>query len=103
MPWKARERMYTNQAIDLDDVRVPGLRCHHAPGEATPENCAYLRAVERVRSWAERAEDSLNMGQNAGASDQRQRQLSELWLLFADVSAAHDLCPNTVAALPASR
>lgn len=93
--------MYTNQAIDLDDVRVPGLRCHHAPGEATPETCAYLRAVERVRSWAERAEDTLSAGQ----SDQRpgQRQLSELWLLFADVSAAHDCCPNTVAAFSASR
>lgn len=90
---KASLSMHTNQSADLEASRPPELCCQHAPGAATLENCAYLRALERLRAWTERAGD----GHREGTSDRR--IIGELWLLQAEVSAALDRCPNT-AALP---
>ncbi|HEX6121673.1 MAG TPA: hypothetical protein VFY89_00860 [Ktedonobacterales bacterium] len=84
--------MYTNQSADLEGSRPPDLRCCHAPGAATEENCAYLRALARLRAHIEQAERA----HRAGQADRR--LIGELWLLHAEVSTALDACPNTVSA-----
>jgi hypothetical protein len=83
--------MQTNQTADPSQAILPPLACAHAPGESTAQTCAYLRAVARVRGWTERAEQA----QREGAD--QQPLLGELYVLFAEVQAAHDLCPDHVA------
>lgn len=83
--------MYTNQSADPAQLQLPPLACHHAPGEGTAETCAYLRVIERVRAWADRAE----LAQHEGRS--HRLLLGELFLLFAEAQGTHDLCPDHVA------
>jgi hypothetical protein len=85
--------MLTNQSADLGISEQPELCCSHAPGGATVGNCAYLRALERLRAWTDRASQE----HQAGNSDRR--LIGELWMLQAEVSSALDRCPN-VTALP---
>ncbi len=60
--------------------------------EIAPRRVAHIRrAVARVREWAECA----GQAQREGA-DQRPL-LGDLYVLFAEVQAAHDLCPDHVA------
>ena len=79
------------QLPSLTDVSgQPPLRCLHAPGAGTPVTCVFLRAVQRLRVWADQAE-------TAAASGTSTRQLiGGLWLLQAEVSAALDQCPSLV-------
>jgi hypothetical protein len=80
--------MRTNQSANPGDPRVPELRCRHAKGAARPETCAYLRALERLRQWIDRAEQAHVRG------DDTPLQIEELWLLMAEISTAFDLCPD---------
>jgi hypothetical protein len=84
--------MYTNQSADLEGTRPPDLGCRHAPGAATEENCAYLRALARLRACVGRAERT----HQTGTADRR--LVGELWLLNAEVASALDACPNTAGA-----
>jgi hypothetical protein len=80
--------MQTNQTAVLGDPRVAVLRCHHASGEACHETCAYLRALERLRAWIDRAEGAHARGVV------RRSSIGELWLLMAEVSTAVEHCPT---------
>ncbi len=83
--------MHTNQSADPELLQLPELACQHAPGEGSAETCTYLRMIERVRAWADRAEQAHQAGLGRGLF------VGELWLLFADVQSAHDACPTHVA------
>ncbi len=83
--------MHTNQSADPEHLQLPELACRHAPGEGSAETCTYLRMIERVRAWADRAEQAHHVGSRRGLF------VGELWLLFADVQSAHDACPTHVA------
>jgi len=83
--------MHTNQAADPTNPWPPDLACRHAPGEASEDTCAYMRTIERVRAWADRAEQA----HRDGRADSR--HLGELWLIFAEASTAHELCPDHAA------
>jgi hypothetical protein len=89
--------VHTNQSADPGLLYLPELACQHAPGEGTAQTCTYLRTVERVREWAERAEQTHRAGQS------RRYDLGELWLLFAEVQGAHDACPDHVALVETHR
>jgi hypothetical protein len=88
--------MYTNQAAEPGQFRPPDLSCNHAPGEGHSETCTYLRALDRVRAWADRAEQAHREGKN------NRMLLSELWMIYAETSTAHDLCPDHAALVPAN-
>lgn len=83
--------MYTNQSADPAQLHLPPLACRHAPGEASAETCTYLRVIERVRAWTDRAEQAQRDGRS------QRLLLGELFLLFAEAQTAHDLCPDHVA------
>lgn len=82
--------MQTNQSSDPSQTLLPPLACQHAVAEGSIETCAYLRTIERVRMWVERATQAYRDGDN------QQPLLGELFLLFAEVQAAYDLCPDHV-------
>jgi len=87
--------MQTNQSADLSTTLPPPLRCQHAPGEATPETCAYLRALERLRARTDQA----FVDHRAGRSE---RQLvGDFWRLHAEMATALDQCPD-LAPVPVS-
>lgn len=83
--------MQTNQSADPSQVILPPLACAHAPGDSSTQNCAYLRAVARVRGWTERAAQAQRDGVD------QQPLLGELYVLFAEVQTAHNFCPDHVA------
>jgi hypothetical protein len=83
--------VHTNQSVDPELLQLPELACRHAPGEGSAETCTYMRMIERVRAWADRAEQAHHTGSRRGLF------VGELWLLFADVQAAHDACPTYAA------
>jgi hypothetical protein len=72
-------------------LQVPELACRHEPGEGSAQSCAYVRAVQRVRAWAERAEHPVCAHRGRSPLD------GELWLLFAEVQTAYDRCPDHIA------
>lgn len=80
--------MYTNQSATPEHTRAPELMCCHTPGDGVEETCAYLRALQRLRAWTTRAEEA----QRAKATERK--AINELWLLVAEVSTAHDQCPD---------
>jgi hypothetical protein len=83
--------MQTNQSADPELLHLPELACRHTRGHGSIETCTYLRTIDRVRHWADRAERAHRSGQSRG------RLLGELWLLFAEVQCAHDACPDHMA------
>lgn len=80
--------MFTNQAVDLDEPRPPELRCHHAPGEAADDTCAYLHTLWRLREWVDRAAAA-----HAAGEGERPR-IGGLTVLYGEVAGAFDRCPN---------
>jgi hypothetical protein len=50
-----------------------------------------------VRSWVGRAEQA----HREGSTDRM--LMSELWMLFAETTTAHDLCPDHAALVPANQ
>lgn len=80
--------MFTNQAAVPDEYLAEELRCHHAPGAADETNCAYVRALARLRAWVSRAEETHRTGK-----DDRQ-VIGDLWRIQAELACALDRCPN---------
>jgi hypothetical protein len=83
--------MVTNQSAEPGQSLPPALACRHAPGEGSIETCAYLRAVHRVRAWADRAETAHRVGVGSRLLQ------GELSVLYGDVCAAQDACPDYAA------
>lgn len=65
-------------------------RCQHSQGDASPETCTclYLRTLERIRNWTQRAEHEYLDGEG------QRTQIGELWVLSAELAYALDNCPN---------
>lgn len=87
----------TNQTADPQMPQLPELACTHAPGEASAQTCAFLRGIERVRAWADRAEHAHRSRRARPERAERAPLDGELWLLFAEVQGAYDRCPDHVA------
>lgn len=80
----------TNQTAHVGNPLTATLRCHHQPGRTTPDTCAFLRSLSRLRAEVARAE------QSAARGDTTAQQITALWLLFAEASTAFDHCSNNL-------
>jgi hypothetical protein len=83
--------MDTNQSAEPGQPLPPALACRHAPGEGSIETCGYLRAVHRMRAWTERAEAAHRAG------DGHRLLQGELSVLYGEICAAQDACPDYAA------
>lgn len=86
--------MMTNQSAVPEHFRPEEARCEHAPGCAEETNCAYLRALGRLRAWTNHAEAAHRQG-----LDER-RVIGDLWRIQAELACALDRCPNLVYVAP---
>lgn len=87
--------------------QVPELACQHAPGEGSAQSCAFLRAVLRVRAWADRAERAYHSRTDHTRADHAGFDHSaldgELWLLVGEVQSAYHRCPDHSALVESRR